>query len=133
MSAKRVVSLKACSTAEVLRANPPALKHILQINQEVRTLNKWTIITTLLAAVAVVSIGLFAYINLQSEPSGNAQTGATLYAQYCAGCHGELAVSARHGRTATQIQTAISTVPRMQWLSGLTTQQIQDIAMALAE
>lgn len=98
-------------------------------------MNKQLIVTVLLAIVAVVSIGLFVFTNLEPQAppvGGNAQTGATLYAQYCSGCHGDLAVSARRGRTATQIQTAIANVSFMQGLSGLTAQQIQDIAAALA-
>ncbi len=99
-------------------------------------MNRQLIVTVFLAVVAVVSIGLFVYSNLQPQPppaSGNAQTGAALYAQYCSSCHDDLAVSTRRGRTAAQIQTAIANVPAMQGLSGLTAQQIQDIAAALAE
>ncbi len=58
--------------------------------------------------------------------------GATLYGQYCAGCHGPLASSAKAGRTATQIQTAITAVGAMSGLSSLTSTQIQAIAKVLA-
>ncbi len=98
-------------------------------------MNRQLIVTVLLAVIALVSISLFVYSNLQPQPppvSGNAQTGAALYAQYCSSCHGDLAVSTRRGHTAAQIQTAIANVPVMQGLSVLTAQQIQDIAAALA-
>ncbi len=59
-------------------------------------------------------------------------TGATLYAQYCQGCHGALATSSKLGRTATQISSAISSnTGGMGSLSGLTSSQIADIATAL--
>lgn len=58
-------------------------------------------------------------------------SGAALYIQYCAGCHGPLATSAKLGRTATQIQNAINSVGAMGSLSTLTTPQVQAIATAL--
>ncbi|HEY4785343.1 MAG TPA: c-type cytochrome [Bacteroidales bacterium] len=57
--------------------------------------------------------------------------GATLYANYCASCHGPLATSAKLNATAAQIQTGISTVSQMSSLSTLTSTQIQAIATAL--
>ncbi len=58
--------------------------------------------------------------------------GAALYTTYCSSCHGTLAASAKAGRTATQIQTAIGSVGSMSSLSSLTTTQVQAIATALA-
>ena len=57
---------------------------------------------------------------------------ASLYATYCAGCHGALASSDKLGATAAQTQTGISSVSGMASLSTLTTAQIQAIAAALA-
>jgi mono/diheme cytochrome c family protein len=65
-------------------------------------------------------------------PSTTAGTGASLYAQYCAGCHGQLTSTTKPNRTAAQIATAISSVGSMSSLSSLTTAQIQSIAAALA-
>ncbi|MES3036691.1 MAG: DUF1588 domain-containing protein [Bdellovibrionota bacterium] len=58
--------------------------------------------------------------------------GVTLYRNNCAGCHGELSVSAKLGRTAAQIQGAIATVGRMAGLSYLTAPEINAIAKALS-
>lgn len=59
--------------------------------------------------------------------------GATLYASDCAGCHGALATSSKTGRTAAQIQAAISANRGgMGTLSSLTTAQVAAIAAALA-
>lgn len=58
--------------------------------------------------------------------------GPTLYAQYCASCHGQLSASTKKNRTASQIQEAISTnVGGMGALSQLTAGQITAIAGAL--
>jgi mono/diheme cytochrome c family protein len=58
--------------------------------------------------------------------------GATLYGTSCAGCHGPLATSAKAGRSATQIQTAInSNTGGMGSLSTLSATQVQAIATAL--
>ena len=67
-----------------------------------------------------------------TPPSGSG-TGATLYAQYCQGCHGALATSSKLGRTAAQISGAISANSGgMGSLSSLTATQISDIAAALS-
>ena len=70
-----------------------------------------------------------------SATSGGSTTnpaGAALYAQYCAGCHGPLATSAKLGASSAMIQTGIGTVSAMSSLSFLTTTQIQDISQALS-
>jgi len=60
-------------------------------------------------------------------------TGASLYQQYCAGCHGALASSGKTGATASQIQNAITNnAGGMSSLSFLATTQIQAIADALS-
>jgi predicted CxxxxCH...CXXCH cytochrome family protein len=59
-------------------------------------------------------------------------SGATLYTNNCAGCHGALASTTKPGRTATQIQTAITNnVGNMGYLSTLTAAEVQAIAGAL--
>lgn len=58
--------------------------------------------------------------------------GAALYGSYCSTCHGPLETTTLKGRTATQIGTAIATVPMMSYLSSLTLAQIQAIEAALA-
>ncbi len=65
-------------------------------------------------------------------PTPVSTDGATLYATYCAGCHGPLATSSKLGATAAMIQTGISTVGAMSGLSTLTTAQIDAIAAALS-
>lgn len=67
-----------------------------------------------------------------TSTSTSSSTGATLYTSYCSGCHGPLASSTVKGATATQIQSAISTVSAMHSLSTLTSTQIQAIAAALS-
>ena len=59
-----------------------------------------------------------------------APDGATLYAQYCAGCHNALESSSKANATAAQIQSAIASVSSMQSIS-LTAAEIQAIADAL--
>jgi cytochrome c553 len=56
--------------------------------------------------------------------------GAALYATNCASCHGGLATSAKIGRTAAQITTAIATVPSMSALK-LSAAEVQAISDAL--
>lgn len=91
------------------------------------------------AVIIIVVVAVVAYIVSTMPPAGtpvtgNAQVGATLYAQNCAGCHGPLESSTRRGRTAEQITNAIQGVPVMnQRLSNLTQEQIRDIAAALAQ
>ena len=59
--------------------------------------------------------------------------GAALYASHCAGCHGELAQSAKKGRSAAQIRQAIASVIPMKNLKTLTDSEIQAIADALRQ
>jgi mono/diheme cytochrome c family protein len=80
-----------------------------------------------------VSSGTFGGGTSGGSSGGTTTTdGATLYNNYCSGCHGPLATSAKSGATAAMIQTGISTVSQMSSLSSLTTTQIQAIAAALA-
>jgi len=59
--------------------------------------------------------------------------GPTLYASNCAACHGPLATSTKAGRTAAQIQAAITNgIGGMGSLTSLTTTQVSAIATALA-
>jgi mono/diheme cytochrome c family protein len=58
--------------------------------------------------------------------------GASLYATYCASCHGSLSTSSKQDKTAAQITSAISSVSSMRSLSNLTADQIAAIAAALA-
>lgn len=78
----------------------------------------------------------------QTDPSGNTAQdtrtfekrtldGAVLYANNCASCHGDLSVTQRRNRTASQITTAIGSVPEMQTLNWLSGEQIQAIANVL--
>src|SRR5512143_3544839 len=63
--------------------------------------------------------------------SGGAPDGAGLYTSNCSGCHGPLATSSKRGATAALIETGISSVGAMSFLSNLTLAQIQAIATAL--
>ncbi|MBJ6724597.1 cytochrome c3 family protein [Geomesophilobacter sediminis] len=67
-----------------------------------------------------------------TSEAATAPSGASLYATYCASCHGQLASSTKKGATTARITNAISTVSAMRSLSKLTTTQIQAIATALA-
>ena len=62
---------------------------------------------------------------------GPALDGAALYASDCASCHGVLASSSKAGRSAAQIQAAISNVGAMGSIN-LSAAEIQAIADALA-
>jgi len=65
--------------------------------------------------------------------SGSPADGATLYADNCAVCHGQLAASAKAGRSSTAIQAAIDgNVGGMGGLNSLTAAEVQAIADALA-
>jgi mono/diheme cytochrome c family protein len=68
-----------------------------------------------------------ALVDTTPQPSD----GATLYTNNCSSCHGPLATSSKLNKTASQIQSAISTVSQMSGLSGLTIAQVQAIADAL--
>jgi len=68
-----------------------------------------------------------------SSPTG-ALDGPTLYAQYCASCHGSLTNSTKRGTTAEKIKSAISWWwTDMRLLDFLTDEEIQWIADALAQ
>ena len=68
----------------------------------------------------------------QVTATTSAVDGVALYAANCASCHGALATSAKRGRTAAQIQTAINTnTGGMGFLSSLTSAQVQAIADVL--
>ncbi len=75
-----------------------------------------------------------AALNSGTSPTSTqsqSNTGATLYANHCQSCHGALANSVKRGRTMSQIQNAIASVPTMQGLSTLAKTDIQSIASAL--
>ncbi|NQZ00567.1 MAG: DUF1588 domain-containing protein [Bdellovibrionales bacterium] len=61
--------------------------------------------------------------------------GAQLYAMNCAGCHSSLDYSSKANRSASQIDTALATIPSMQGLSlnGIQTQAIAQALSASAE
>jgi len=59
--------------------------------------------------------------------------GATLYAGYCASCHGPLASSSKRGATLARTQAAIAgNVGGMGYLASLTSAQLEAIAAALS-
>ncbi|HEY4745192.1 MAG TPA: fibronectin type III domain-containing protein, partial [Desulfuromonadaceae bacterium] len=69
----------------------------------------------------------------QVSATTSALDGVALYASNCAGCHGALASSSVHGRTAAQIQSAINAnIGGMGSLSFLTPAQVQAIADVLS-
>jgi predicted CxxxxCH...CXXCH cytochrome family protein len=64
--------------------------------------------------------------------TGTSPDGVSLYTSECSGCHGPLATTAKSGRTATQIQAAISNnTGGMGFLSTLTASEIQAIVRVL--
>lgn len=68
----------------------------------------------------------------QASATTSALDGVALYASNCAGCHGALASSSKRGRTAAQIQAAITAnAGGMGFLSTLSAAQVQAIADAL--
>ena len=67
-----------------------------------------------------------------TPPPSTSTDGPTLYADNCAGCHGVLANTTKKGRTAADIQNAITNnLGNMGYLTSLTSTQIQAIANAL--
>jgi hypothetical protein len=66
-------------------------------------------------------------------PTPMAETGVSLYNQYCSGCHGPVATSTKRNRTLTQLNNAITGVATMRNLSTLTNQQRQLIIDALTQ
>ena len=97
------------------------------------------IVVVIIAVFAVGSTGTYFVTNNTNAPNQTSSPTATptsqgvaLYIQYCAGCHGTLADSARKGYTAEQIQDEIETHSSlMHALGDLTATQIQEIADAL--
>jgi hypothetical protein len=83
------------------------------------------------AAVNNISSGAFNSGNMPVVPG--LIYGVSLYANYCASCHGALTSSTIVGRTASEITAAISSKPTMTILSGLTAMQIQAIATVLPQ
>jgi mono/diheme cytochrome c family protein len=66
------------------------------------------------------------------KPGSGSIDGVALYSNKCRSCHGALATSSKRGRTASQIQAAISAnAGGMGSLSTLNTAEIQAIAAAL--
>ena len=58
-------------------------------------------------------------------------SGSDLYNTHCMNCHGAVNVSTKRGRTAAQIQSAIINIGAMNYLTSLTSQQVELIAQAL--
>ncbi|MCG6552092.1 MAG: FG-GAP-like repeat-containing protein [Candidatus Magnetominusculus sp. LBB02] len=80
----------------------------------------------ILAAIAAIVCTIISHATAYA-----ASDGATLYAQYCSGCHGATPSGARVGATASTITNAIATISDMKSnsaLKTLTTAQIQAIA-----
>lgn len=67
-----------------------------------------------------------------TNPPSPVTDGATLYANNCAGCHGDLATSQKLGATVSQIKAGINTVSSMSGFSSLTSGQLQAISDVLA-
>ncbi len=88
-----------------------------------------------LNATQVQAIATALATSAPSQPTVT-MDGPTLYTTYCSGCHGALATSAKSGRTAAQIQAAISGnaggVMGSVTLTALSATQVQAIATALA-
>jgi len=83
-------------------------------------------------------LDLAAYLDSTTPPTtppgsgGGTVDGTTLYANYCAGCHGTLANTTKPGRTAAQIQSAIdNNIGSMGILGSLTAADVQAIADVL--
>jgi len=57
--------------------------------------------------------------------------GRNLYEKHCSGCHGDLANSAKGGRSMNRIRTAIRTLDQHKQLSTLSDEQILLIAVSL--
>lgn len=58
-------------------------------------------------------------------------SGSDLYNTHCMNCHGAVNVSTKRGRTAAQIQSAIINIGAMNYLTSLTSTQVELIANAL--
>lgn len=59
--------------------------------------------------------------------------GKKLYEKHCAGCHGDLAESAKGGRSMNRIRTAIRTLDPHKQFSSLADEQVLLIAVALKD
>jgi hypothetical protein len=66
------------------------------------------------------------------ETTGSLEIGAKLYATNCAICHNPLTTSTKLGKSANDISNAIQTISSMTSLSGLSSDQISLIALALS-
>jgi mono/diheme cytochrome c family protein len=99
-----------------------------QIQTGISTISNMSSLSTLTSAQIQAIAGILQSTTPNPTPSTD---GATLYASYCASCHGPLASSAKIGASVSRIQTAISSVSNMSSLSTLTSTQIQAISTAL--
>ena len=78
--------------------------------------------------------GTFNAENLDRLTTGGPMSGASLYATYCAGCHGALTSSAKQGITLSRLQSAIAngTGGMGSLSSSLTAMDLESIVAALA-
>ncbi len=107
------------ATSAKLGATATRIQNAISFVSSMNSLSKLT--TTQIQAIATA---------LQSTPMPT--DGPSLYAINCASCHGALANSQVGGSTASKIQQAIKEKSQMNFLSTLTSAQIQAIAGALA-
>ena len=98
-----------------------------QIQNAIANISNMKSLSTLTSAQIQAIAGVLANVN----PPAPSTDGATLYANYCASCHGVLASSTKIGASTTRIQNAISSVSNMSSLSSLSTTQIKAISDAL--
>ena len=82
-------------------------------------------------AINAVATSLAAVTRTDSSETN----GSVLYRSYCEGCHGSLATTTKwkpSGRTSQQIQSALEALAPMQFLSVLSTTQIDAISTTIS-
>jgi mono/diheme cytochrome c family protein len=102
-----------------------------QIQAAIGNINAMNSLSSLAPAQVQAIAAALGSTSPSTPPSSTPSDGAVLYASWCGSCHGSLATSSKRGRTASQIQSAISSVSQMRSLSSLTATQVQSIATAL--
>jgi mono/diheme cytochrome c family protein len=108
--------------ASITRINNGISNEPLMSSLSVLTTSQKQAIADYLASLAPTTTG------------GTAGTGETLYANNCGGCHGVGAATTKGGATVSRINTGISSVSSMNYLSGvLSANDIQAIADYLAQ
>ncbi|MEK6744200.1 MAG: cytochrome c [Nitrospirota bacterium] len=86
-----------------------------------------SLVWVLMVPVALAVMVAFSW----SDEAVSSIEGRKLYEKHCAGCHGDLAETAKGGRSMNRIRTAIRTMDQHKQFSTLSDEQLLLIAVTL--